>query len=202
MAEVANAYGIISRSSRIRLRHDTGLRLSAGEAAILLGAGAFAAALVTWMPLPFRVPGHAILKAAVPIIFGVAAVPRPLAGSIAGLGAAGMLVVAMGTGSTHIPAAAATALLAIGPSIDLAVLGLPRKRLSIYLRFAAAGLAANLLAFAVRLGTAAFILDSTQPHRMSQIGMMALVSFSVCGLAAGFLSAAVFFRNRSNYGTG
>jgi hypothetical protein len=198
VTEIANAYGIISRSSRIRLRRDSGEQFTAQEAAMLLGVGVLAAAMVTWMPLPLRIPGHAILKAAVPIVLGVAAVPRPLAGSIAGLAAAAMLSLSLAMGAAHVPAAAATALLAIGPAIDLAVLGIHRARWSVYLRFAAAGLAANLLAFLVRWGTSSFGLDGSQPHQMVQMGGMAFLSFAMCGICAGFLSAVVCFRNRSS----
>jgi hypothetical protein len=198
MAEFSNAYGAIWHSSRVRVRRDVGERLSMQEAAILFGAGALAAALVTWMPFPIRVPGYAILKAAVPIVFGVAAVPRPLAGSIAGLGGAALLSLCWATGTTHVPAAAATALLAIGPAIDLALLGISSARLSVFLRFAAAGLAANLLAFLVRWSTATLALDSMEPHRMARIGVVAFASFALCGICAGFVSAAIFFRGRSS----
>jgi hypothetical protein len=37
-----------------------------------------------------------------------------------------------------------------------------------------------------------------QPHRMSQVGIVAFASFSLCGICAGFLSALVFFQNRSS----
>jgi hypothetical protein len=155
-----------------------------------------------WLPLALRIPGHAILKRAAPIILGVAAVPRPFAGGIAGAGAAATLGIFLAAGVGHVHAAAATSLLAIGPAIDLAILGLPRKPASVYLRFAIAGLGANLLAFLVRWGTAAFGLDGVQPHRMSQFGVGALASFALCGILAGLLSAVVFFRNsadRSRY---
>jgi hypothetical protein len=197
-AAYAKEYGILSRTSRVRTSIDSTTHISVVEVLTLLAAGAFGAAAIAWLPLGLRIPGHAILKAAAPIVLGVAAVPRPFAGGIAGAGAAAALGIFLAAGVGHVPAAAATALLAIGPAIDLAILGLPRKPASVYLRFAVAGLAANLLAFFVRWGTASFALDGAQPHRMTQIGVGALTSFALCGVLAGLLSAAVFFRNSAD----
>ncbi|MCC6493220.1 MAG: hypothetical protein IT424_09380 [Pirellulales bacterium] len=201
MTEAAGAYKIISRASRIRLWPDDSARISAKDAAILLGAGVLAAALVAWAPLPLQVPGHAILKAAAPIILGVAAVPRPLAGTMAGAGAATMSTIVLATGVGQMQAAATTSLLAIGPAIDLAIMGIRRERLSIYWRLAIAGLSANLLAFVVRCSTAYFALDGVRPHRLHGLGAGALASFAICGIGAGLLSSVVFFNNDASPST-
>lgn len=174
----------------------SGDRSRAIEIAILISAGIVAAAAVAFLPLQIRVPGHAILKAALPMVFGISLAPRRAAGTISGIAAAAAVGLFQLAGVGNLQAAAVTSLLALGPAIDLAMLGVARGWL-IYLRIAAAGLAANLLAFAVRWGTAWLELDGPRPHTMQQIGIGAFLSFAACGLAAGLLSAVICFRRSS-----
>ena len=55
-------------------------KVSAAELATLLACGALAALAIGLLHLQFRVPGHAILRAVLPMAFGLALVPRRSAG--------------------------------------------------------------------------------------------------------------------------
>lgn len=189
------AYDDLAFASRLRARTANNARIAYSQAVVLMLAGALAALVVAFVPLPLRIPGHAILKVAVPIVCGVATVPRPFAGSMAGIWVAVVICVLEASGIRHVPTAALVAALAIGPAIDLAVVGFRGMRLSVYLRFAIAGLLANLLAFFVRWGTSSLGFDAGQLHRMSEIGVVAFISFALCGILAGIVSAMIFFRN-------
>ncbi|QDU89848.1 hypothetical protein Pla175_32440 [Pirellulimonas nuda] len=188
-------YGDYWRASRLRPALAGGAAgLWSREAALLAVAGVLAACAVTFLPTPIRAPGHAILKATLPIVAGVALAPRLWAGSLCGAAAAASTGLMLGLGLGNLQPAAVAALLAIGPAIDLAMRGAGRGGWTLYLRFALAGLAANLFAFAVRWGVAWLALDGARLHTMQQIGPGALASFALCGLAAGLVSGVLCFR--------
>src|SRR5262245_39156647 len=129
------------------------IRISIAEIATLLACGAFAALAIGLLQLHIRVPGHAILRAVLPMALGFALVPRRSSGVLmsigAGLTATAMSVVHVG----RFPPAAMLGVLALGPVLDLALAGNPQGW-RLYARFAAAGALANLLAFLVRFATA------------------------------------------------
>ncbi len=185
-------YGRFSRLHELSVSAE---RLSIRETMILAVAGAAAAAAVAFLPMQLRIPGHAILKATLPIVCGIALVPRPLAGTIAGSAAMFSSAIFLLMGVGHLPAAAMASLIAIGPAIDVALRGAKPDSASLYLRFAVAGLLANLCAFVVRWGTALLQADHWQSLNFRQMGLWALVSFAICGLAAGLLSGVVCFRS-------
>lgn len=164
------------------------------EIVTLLGAGAVAAVAIAVLSLGIRVPGHAILRAALPMVAGIALVPRRLAGSVMALGAATTAALMFAAGAVHWQPASLVALLALGPAIDLAMAGANSPGWWIYVRFAGAGALANSLAFAVRAGSAWLAVDGPGPHRLNQFGWPVFLSFALCGAAAGLLSAAVCFR--------
>lgn len=194
-AAIKRAYDDLSNASRLNAQTAITPQIAYLPAAVLLLAGAIAALIVAFAPLPLRVPGHAILKVIAPIVCGIAAVPRPLAGSLSGIGAAVVVCLLEATGIRHIPAAALAATLAIGPAIDLAIIGFRGTSTSLYVRFAFAGLLTNLLAFCIRWGTSALGIGAAQPHRLSEVGTLACISFAICGAVAGVVSAMIFFRN-------
>ncbi len=169
------------------------------ELLTLVAAGLLAVLTVAFVPLQMRMPGSAILKATFPIVLGVALVPRRYAGTTSGIAAAigASALLLMGVG--RLQPAAVVALLAIGPAIDLAVgRGLSQNRSrSIYLRFACAGLLANLAAFAVRWGTTWLGIGTLRPRMMDELGFVALGSFALCGILAGLTSAAICFRGHA-----
>jgi hypothetical protein len=171
-------------------------KLGGIELFALIIAGTLATLAIAFIPLQLRVPGHAILKATLPIVLGVALVPRPFAGTISGLAAMGSVGTLLAMGTATFQPAAVMALVAIGPAIDLALYRTRTGGRSLYLRFAAAGLLANLFAFAVRWGMAWLELDGSA-HTMQRIGIWALLSFAACGVAAGLVSAVICFRSQS-----
>jgi hypothetical protein len=169
---------VISRSDSI----------SAVEVGVLLLAGGLAACLVCFLHLSFRVPGHAILRAVVPMALGLALVPRRSAGTImaasAGLTAGAFHLGGLG----RIQPAAVVAMLALGPMIDLAMSGQSRGW-RLYGCFALAGIGANLLACASHF----FMAFPPGRHWPWPV---ALGSFLACGAVAGLISAALWFRLR------
>jgi hypothetical protein len=184
-------------SSRLRaISHSTGI--SAAELASLFACGVLAALAVGFVHPSLRVPGHAILRGAIPMAMGLALVPRRLSGLVmaigAGITAAAMSFAHVGT----FPATSMVSVLALGPVLDLALLG-RSAGWRLYLRFAAAGAVANLLAFALKL--AGFKLGIEMAGgggggggQLMNFGSFAIVSFLLCGALAGLISAAIWFR--------
>jgi hypothetical protein len=161
---------------------------------ILAAAGVAAATAVAAIPLQIHIPGHAILKATLPIVAGMALAPRRMAGTIMGIAAA-LTVLLFSTirfGQWQPPAL--VALLAIGPAIDLALAYRATSGWRLYLRFALAGLLANTLAFFARGGMNWFGLDNFR-HVLAHIDGSVFFSFAACGVIAGLLSAIVCFRS-------
>jgi hypothetical protein len=169
--------------------------MTGAELSTLVAAGALAAAAVAFMQLDLRVPGHSILRATLPIVLGVALVPRRFAGTIAGLAAAGSVVTFLVTGVAHFQIAAFTSLVAIGPAIDVATSGSGVGGRTLYLRFAAAGLAANMLAFAARWGAIWLGFDTLRGQSWQQFTLLPIVSYAACGIVAGLICGVICFRN-------
>jgi hypothetical protein len=86
-------------------------------------------------------------------------------------------------------------ILALGPVLDVATAG-RTQGWRLYTRFAIAGAIANLLAFAVRVGTFAFGWDLPGSRNFASFWSVALVSFILCGAMAGLISAMIWFRLR------
>lgn len=168
-------------------------RVSIAEVAILLACGAFAVLAVGILHLPVRMPGHAILRAVLPMALGLALVPRRSAGMGMSIGA-GLTAAAMN--ADHIgrfPPAAVLGILVLGPILDAVLVGNPQGW-RLYARFATAGALANLLAFAVRFGIAWLGWDLAGSRQFTEFWLTALPSFFLCGALAGLVSAAVWFR--------
>src|SRR5215813_10373728 len=175
-------------SSRLpSLSRSTGI--TAAELACLLVCGALAALAVGLVHLQLRVPGHAILRGAFPMAMGLALVPRRLSGLVMAIGA-GITSTAMS--AAHVgtfPATSMVSILALGPILDLALLG-RSSGWRLYSRFAAAGATANLLAFALKLAGFRLEIETGGAGgggngggggggQMLQFGWMALVSFLI-----------------------
>jgi hypothetical protein len=170
--------------------------VSAVELLCLLACGALAAAAVGFLHLSFRVPGHAILRGTLPMAMGVALVPRRLAGIVMSIGA-GAASVAMSVGHVGVfPPTAMLSVLALGPVLDVALLG-QSKGWRLYARFVVAGAVANLLAFALKMSGVTLGIESVRGGGQFQaFGSVAVVSYALCGALAGLLGAAVWFRIR------
>ncbi len=178
---------------RLMVRSLSGPRLGAGELAILVGCGFAAAVMSAVADFSFRIPGHAILRAAVPLSLGMALVPRRGAGltmgsaafvGVMGLSLAG--VRGMGFGAT-------TSLMLFGPSLDFAVRR-ARDGWRLYAAFALAGLVANLGAFLVRGGTKLSGGAGAGLRALQDWLSIAPLSYAACGLVAGLIGAAICFR--------
>ena len=170
-------------------------RVSASELACLLVCGAFAALAIGLLHLSLRVPGHAILRGVLPMAMGVALVPRRSAGIIMAIGA-GVTATAMSAG--HIgsfPPTAMLSVLALGPVMDLALLG-RSKGWQLYARFIFAGIVANLLAYALKAAGVQLGIEMGGGGQFMSFGLpVILVSYILCGALAGFIGAAVWFRS-------
>jgi hypothetical protein len=146
--------------------------------------------------LSFRIPGHAILRAVFPMAAGLAIVPRRGSGLVMTIAAA---ITALGLhsgGIGEIQPAALVSLLALGPLLDLAMLGEPTGW-QLYARFIVAGVAANLIAFATRTSLTALGYETPGSHQMERLGWIVPASFLLCGAVAGLVSAIAWFRLRS-----
>lgn len=186
------------------------------EVAVLLACGVLAAVAVAMVQLPLRIPGHAILRAALPMVAGLALVPRRSAGGVMSLGALATVAVFYFASLGHLQAAAVTGMLALGPAIDFALRGEPTGW-RLYLRLAIAGLVANLIAWGVRMMAALMFaggmagrgggggrgmgggngMGRAMAHDFLEFWPVALATFALCGAIAGLASAAVWFKARS-----
>jgi hypothetical protein len=185
--------------------------ISATEFACLVACGALAAFATGFIHLSLHVPGHAILRGALPMAMGFAFVPRRSAGIIMAL-VAGFTASLMSVGHVGVfPPTSMLSVLALGPVLDLALLGKPLCW-QLYVRFATGGAVANLLAFGLRmvglqLGIETGGAGGGGGHgggngggggglQAMTFGWPALVSFLICGGLAGLISGAVWFRAR------
>lgn len=168
--------------------------MSAAEWAVLVGTGMTTAAITILVNLHLRIPGHAILKVVFPIAAGLALVPRRGAGSIIGASA---LVTALsmrmgGLGGAGLGFGALTSLTLIGPLLDW-MLRYARSSRSLYIGFIFAGLAGNLSALLVRGTLKGLGLEHAGRRPLALWLSQAAVTYTLCGIAAGLLSASVWF---------
>lgn len=167
--------------------------LAAAEFAVLFVLGIAAAVLSSMLKLNLGVPGHNIVRVIFPMALGLALVPRRGSGSVMGLGGlVGAAGFSMG-GVAGLGAGAATSLVLTGFFLDAALLG-ARPGKSVYLRLTMAGLAANLAAFLIKFAEKSFFVGGLEGGPLAVWWPKAIVTYSVCGLAAGLLSAMVWFR--------
>jgi hypothetical protein len=160
------------------------------EAGLLSLLGVGAALLTMNVDLDLKIPGHAILRCVLPIALGLALVPRRGAGSVMGCAAlVAMLVQGFGRGAPGW--GSATSVVLTGPLLDLAVRRARTGR-GVYLALVTGGTAANLAAFAVRLGAKVLSHDGGRP--LASWWPEAILTYTLCGVAAGALSAGVWFR--------
>lgn len=171
--------------------------ITVAELGLLVGCGALATLAVGLFHLQIRVPGHAILRAVLPMALGLALVPRRSAGMVMAIGA-GLAAAALSWAQVgRFPPAALLSLLALGPVLDLALAG-KASGWRLYARFAAAGMITNLLAFAARLLAAKLGWELAGSRQFITFWSGALVSFLLCGALAGAISVAFWFRLRTD----
>ncbi len=190
---VLSVHAGLARGTRMPALSREGERLQFAEILLLLGAGVVAALATAFLEMGLRIPGHAILRAVLPMALGLAMVPRQMAGSVMGIGALGSAGLLHATGAAGIGVGAFTSLALTGPLLDVA-LWRARRGWRLYLGFALAGLGANLAALAVRAGAKAAGLDHVAARPLAEWWLQAAASYAVCGLLAGLVSAAVCFQ--------
>lgn len=184
----------LRRASRLPTLSETS-QVSLAEIACLLVCGGLAVFAIGFIHVPLRIPGHAILRGVLPVAMGLSLVPRRSAGSVTAIGAAFTSAALSSFGVGRFPPAAMLSAIALGPILDFALAGATRGW-QLYARFALGGAAANLLAFAARYGLAIAGWDFADSRQFVSFWSIALVSFTLCGAAAGLLSAVVWFRLR------
>jgi hypothetical protein len=190
---VLQIHGGLAINSRLPAlaRDQEGLRVA--EILFLLGTGAVAALASAFLDLGLRIPGHAIIRAVFPMAFGLAVVPRQLGGSVMGTGALATALVVKAGGAGALGLGALTSLLLTGPMLDLA-LWQAKRGWRLYLGFALAGLASNLVAMAVRGGIKVGGFDSLHGVPLAQWLPVAAGTYALCGALAGLISALVWFQ--------
>jgi hypothetical protein len=169
-------------------------RVSAAELTCLLTCGALAALAIGFLHLSLRMPGHAILRGALPMALGLAFVPRHWAGTVMAFACAASAAVMSALHMGTFPSTAILSVVALGPVLDIALLGEARGW-RLYGRFIAAGIVANLVAFALKMVGVQFGMEALGGSgQFLRLGWLAVVSYIVCGALAGFLGAAACFR--------
>lgn len=171
----------------------TAPRISPAELAVLVLLGVCAAVLTVVVKLGLGVPGHNIVRVIFPMALGLAVVPRHGAASVIGVsGTAAAVVLAMGR-SGGLGVGALTSLALTGLLLDLVLIGARNGR-SIYVRLTLAGLAANAAAFLIRGGSKAFSGGQLDGLPLEVWWPKAAVTYPLCGIIAGLISAVVWFR--------
>lgn len=131
---------------------------AAAQLALLIALGALAATLTSIAASPIRLPGHAILRGTLPLICGLSRG----AGTIMSLAAMVAFALITFVGATRVPFATVAGLAMLGPLLDLVTTRAADLGWQLYVRFAAAGLAANLIAFAVRFATGTTVVGASR----------------------------------------
>lgn len=157
------------------------------EVAALLGTGVVTALLNAYVKPSLGIPGSAIVWTVVPMALGVAMVPRKGAGTIMGSSALAttLLMHSAGTG-------AMASMFAAGVFLDLA-LRRAKGGVRLYAAFALAGFAGNACAFVSRALGKMTGIDSGS-SALASWWSHALVSYALCGLLAGLISATLWFQ--------
>jgi len=181
--------GLASRSRVAAGRQST----ATAALAILVTAGAAAAVCVVCVDLKLRIPGHAILRAVFPMAIGFALAPRRQGGTVMGISAVATALLLSGVGGFKLGTGSLTSLALIGPCLDVCLrrIGTGWK---LYGAFAAAGLVCNLGALTIRAATKFGGLDALTARPFATWWLQAVGTYTACGIVAGLVSAAVWFR--------
>lgn len=182
------------KASRLRSVVSPGERSKGLELAFLAGCGFLAAVASGYLDFRLRIPGHAILRAIFPMVFGLAIVPRRGAGMVMGGSA---LATALGMRAIFPfvgwSLGALTSLTLLGPLLDLSIRR-ARDGKSLYAGFALAGLTANLVAFFFRGGAKLLGGEHLGARPFSEWILHASFWYIACGLLAGLVSGLIWFQ--------
>jgi hypothetical protein len=170
-------------------------RISASELTLLLFLGAASATMAGFLRLGIRLPGSSIILSMLPMILGLALAPRRLSGFIMSAGAFGTASAFSLAGMAHYGSGAFVSLCLMGPLMDLALTN-ARKGWRLYLGLTLAGLGTNLLALASRSMSKLLGLDLASMRPFGTWWAQAVLTYSLCGAAAGLIGAFCFFHLR------
>jgi hypothetical protein len=165
------------------------------EVVTLVLLGVTAAVMSGYVRLGLRIPGHSIVLAVLPMAFGIAVVPRQLAGTTMSVSAMLTAALLSASGVRYFGVGAMASITAVGPLLDLA-LARARGGWRLYLGFVLAGLAANTVAFSVRGASKLLQVEGLGRRLFSDWLSQAAVTYVLAGALAGLLSAACWFRMR------
>jgi len=183
----------LAGSSRLPVLAQEGDRLQAAELLLLMGAGVAAGVTTAFFDFGLRIPGHAIIRAVFPMALGLALAPRRGGGMVMGASALGSALVINVGGFAAIGFGALTSLTLTGPFMDLALWGVKRGW-RLYLGFALAGLASNLVALVVRAAPKWIGADHAIHRPLAEWLVPAMGTYAVCGVLAGLISACAWFQ--------
>jgi hypothetical protein len=193
---IANWFGIhdgLATAGRIPAMTRMRERISASEITLLIFCGFAAATASGLIRLGIRLPGHSIVLSMLPMALGLALAPRRLAGSIMSAGAFGTAVVFSFAGLANYGSGAFVSLCLIGPIMDLALARM-RSGWLLYFGLMLAGIGTNLLALGSRSINKLLGLDIAGMRPFSGWWGEAIITYSVCGAAAGLIAALCFFQ--------
>jgi hypothetical protein len=171
-------------------RSDQGI--STAELLLLFACGAVAAAAVGFVKLSLRIPGHAIVLAALPMALGLSLAPRRFAGSVMSAGAVGTAFALSAVGGVTYGSGASVSLLLIGPMMDVALRG-AGTGWRVYVALVVSGVAANLLALGSRAATKLLGMDLGTARPFDSWWLQAAVTYTLSGVVAGLLGALCWF---------
>lgn len=184
-------------SSRVAAWTASGERTRLAELGVLIGAGATAALAVAYLELGLRIPGHAIVRAVLPMALGLSLAPRRWGGMVMGASAWATVSLLRLGGGPYPGIGALTSLCLLGPMLDLALWRI-KSGWPVYLGFALAGCLANAVALLVRGAGKLSGFEGITKRLWADWATTAGWSYIACGIVAGLLSAAIWFRLRPN----
>jgi hypothetical protein len=183
----------LASSVRFPALGDTDRPIQKLELALLFVMGVAAAAAALFGQYKLQIPGHAIIRVVFPIALGLALVPRRGAGATMGVVAAGATIAFSGLRLDSTGVGAITSLLLSGVVLDYAA-SRARSGWPLYAGLASAGLTINVVAFGAK--AASKLLGVSGGGPWETWWPRAVVSYPLCGLAAGLVCAIVLFRFR------
>lgn len=169
--------------------------LGIAEVGWLIGMGVLAGLITARLDMGLKIPGHAILRGVVPIALGVSLVPRRNAGTLLGFGSLLGLVTSVAAWGSAPGIGSTTSVILWGPVLDRVLqYSKSRQGARLYVSFAMAGLMSNYLALTVRAIPKFFAVDSVRTDASFAWLAKSLVTYALCGIIAGIVSAAIGFR--------
>jgi hypothetical protein len=189
----------VNRNVAVSGRFSAALRdrehVGAADLAFLICCGAAAALAMNFVRLGLRLPGHAIVLAMIPMVLGLAFVPRRLSGFVMSSGAFATAAILSGVGLGRFGSGAFVSLCLLGPMMDL-MLSRTKSGWKLYLGLMLSGLSTNLLALASRSSSKLLGLDLVGMRPFGGWWAQAAITYSLCGACAGLIAACIFFSLR------